>query len=162
MLQSCRPYNQSVNIAAMHTAKPDHGKGHPKRALEGLRVFDLTDEKGMFCCKLLADMGADVIKIERPGGDPTRGLGPFARLSSIPNSSLFFWYHNTSKRSITLNLETQEGQDIFRKLAERADVIVETLPPNRMRQLNLSYEALRKLNPRVIMTSITNFGQTGP
>ena len=146
----------------MHAARRDHGTGHSKQALEELRVLDLTDEKGMFCCKLLADMGADVIKIERPGGDPTRELGPFARLSSVPNSSLFFWYHNTSKRSITLNLEMREGQDIFRKLSERADVIVETLPPNRMRQLNLSYEALRKLHPRMIMTSITNFGQTGP
>jgi benzylsuccinate CoA-transferase BbsE subunit len=138
------------------------GQAPQRQALEGLRILDLTDEKGMFCCKLLADMGADVIKIERPGGDRARELGPFAKEANHPNASLFFWYHNTNKRGVTLNLEIQEGQEIFRKVAKGADVIAETLPPNRAQELGLDYASLSKFNPRLIVTSITNFGQTGP
>lgn len=131
-------------------------------ALEGLRVLDLADEKGTFCTKLLADMGADVIKVEPPGGDSSRNIGPFANDIPHPERSLYFWYHNTSKRGITLDLESNKGQEIFRKLVRTADVVVETFSPGYLKKLGLDYEALRKLNPHLIMTSITNFGQTGP
>jgi crotonobetainyl-CoA:carnitine CoA-transferase CaiB-like acyl-CoA transferase len=133
-----------------------------RAALEGLRILDLTSEKGSFCGKLLADMGADVIKVEPPGGDPARRLGPF--LNDAPNAeaSLSFWYNNTSKRGITLNLEHGEGQKVFRELARSADVVVEAFPPGYLKKLSLDYEVLKDLNPRLIMTSITNFGQTGP
>jgi benzylsuccinate CoA-transferase BbsE subunit len=131
-------------------------------ALQGLRVLDLADEKGMFCAKLLADMGADVIKVEPPGGDPARNIGPFLRDEPHPERSLYFWYHNTSKRGITLNLESGEGREIFQKLISTADIVVETFSPGYLKGLGLDYEALKELNPRLIMTSITSFGQTGP
>jgi len=130
--------------------------------LNGLRVLDLADEKGMFCSKLLADMGADVIKIEPPGGAPARNIGPFVKDEPHPERSLYFWYHNTSKRGITLNLESGEGQEILRRLIGTADVMVETFPPGYLKELSLDYEVLKELNPCLIMTSITSFGQTGP
>jgi crotonobetainyl-CoA:carnitine CoA-transferase CaiB-like acyl-CoA transferase len=122
----------------------------------------LADEKGMSCSKLLADMGADVIKVEPPGGDPARNIGPFVKDEPHPERSLYFWYHNTSKRGITLNLESGEGQEIFRRLIGTTDVVVETFSPGYLKKLSLDYGALKELNPCLIMTSITNFGQTGP
>lgn len=133
-----------------------------KGTLEGLRILDLADEKGVYCTKILADSGADVIKIEPPGGDPTRRIGPFYQ--DVPDSeqSLYFWYHNTSKRSITLNLDTEQGRELFKRMAERADVIVESFEPGRFKKLGLGYEELSRTNPRLIMASITGFGQKGP
>ncbi len=83
-------------------------------ALAGLRVLDLADEKASFCSKLLADLGADVIKVERPGGDASRWAGPFWSNTTHPEKSLSFWYNNTGKLGITLNLESEEGQALFR------------------------------------------------
>jgi len=131
-------------------------------ALQGLRVLDLADDKGTFCAKLLADMGADVIKVEPPGGDPARNIGPFLRDEPHPERSLYFWYNNTSKRGITLNLESNKGQEIFRRLISTTDVVVETFPPGYLKKLTLDYATLKEFNPRLIMTSITNFGQAGP
>jgi crotonobetainyl-CoA:carnitine CoA-transferase CaiB-like acyl-CoA transferase len=130
--------------------------------LTGLRVLELADEKGQFCGKLLGDLGADVVKIEPPGGEPCRRLGPF--LDDIPHSerSLSFWYYNTSKRAITLNLETADGRQLFRRLAASADVIVETFRPGFLASLRLDYESLREPNPALIMCALTPFGQTGP
>jgi crotonobetainyl-CoA:carnitine CoA-transferase CaiB-like acyl-CoA transferase len=130
--------------------------------LAGLRVLELADEKGQFCGKLMADLGADVIKIEPPGGQKTRAVGPF--LDDIPHRerSLSFWHYNTSKRGITLNLDTSEGRDLFRRLIPQADIILETYPPGYMPGLGLGYEELSRLNPRLIMCSLTPFGQTGP
>jgi crotonobetainyl-CoA:carnitine CoA-transferase CaiB-like acyl-CoA transferase len=122
----------------------------------------LADEKGMFCANLLADMGADVIKVEPPGGEPARNIGPFVKDKPHPERSLYFWYYNTSKRGITLNLESHKGQEIFNKLVSAADVIVETFPPGYLKKFSLDYATLKELNPRLIMTSITSFGQTGP
>ncbi len=126
------------------------------------RVLDLTDEKGYFCGKILADLGADVIKIEPPGGDPGRNIGPFHHDSTDKNKSLFFFSWNTSKKSITLNIETPEGQKIFRKLAKAADFVIESFSPGHMEKLGLGYSALKGINPRIIVVSITPFGQTGP
>jgi benzylsuccinate CoA-transferase BbsE subunit len=110
----------------------------------------------------MADLGADVIKIEPPGGQNTRSVGPF--LADIPHRerSLYFWHYNTSKRGITLNLETIEGKDLFRRLVSTADVILETYPPGYLPSLGLGYKELEALNPRLIMCSLTPFGQTGP
>lgn len=126
------------------------------------RVLDLTDEKGVLCTKLLADFGADVIKIEPPGGDPMRSIGPFYHDEPDPEKSLFWFTLNTSKRSITLDISQPEGQEIFRKLAATADIIVECFPPGYMDSLGLGYSDLSEINPRLIVTSITPFGQTGP
>jgi len=133
-----------------------------KQALGDLRVLDLADEKGVYCAKLLADLGADVIKVEPPGGDPIRNIGPFFHDEPHPEKSLSFFALNTGKRGATLNIHTVEGRDIFQRLVETADVLVETYRPGYLDGLGLGYEALSRLNPRLIVTSITPFGQTGP
>jgi benzylsuccinate CoA-transferase BbsE subunit len=131
-------------------------------ALGDLRVLDLAGPIGMYCTKQLADLGADVIKIEPPAGDPVREIGPFYRDEIDPEKSLYWFHFNTSKKSITLNLENTEGVEIMKKLVKTADVVVETYQPGHMDKLGLGYSALKEVNPGLIMTSITPFGQTGP
>ena len=126
------------------------------------RILDLTDDKGFYCGKVIADLGADVIKIEKPGGDPTRNIGPFYKDIPDPEKSLCWWAYNTSKRGITLDIETADGQEIFKRLVKTADVVVESFSPGYMDNLGLGYAALSEINPGIIMTSITPFGQTGP
>ena len=128
----------------------------------GLRILELADETGQFCGKLLGDLGADVIKIEPPGGEPCRRIGPFIDDIPHPERSLSFWYYNTSKRGITLNLDTADGRDLFRRLAATADVILETLRPGYLSSLACGYAALSQQKPDLILCSLTPFGQTGP
>jgi len=130
--------------------------------LSPYRVLDLTDEKALLCGKILGDLGADVIKIERPGGDLARNIGPFYHDEVDPEKSLFWWAYNTSKRGITLDIETSEGQETFKKLVKTADFVIESFSPGYMDRLGLGYSALEKINPGIIMVSITPFGQTGP
>src|ERR1019366_4648002 len=130
--------------------------------LTGLRVLEFADEKGQFCGKLLGDLGADVVKIEPPSGEPCRHVGPFLDDIPHPDRSLSFWYYNTSKRGITLNLETADGRALFRRLAAGADVILETFRPGYLAPLGLDHESLREQNPGLILCSLTPFGQTGP
>ncbi len=130
--------------------------------LSGLKVLDLTDQNGVYCCKLLANMGADVIKIEPPGGHPMRNIGPFFHDERHPEKSLYWFHMNTSKRSVTLNLDTPEGKKLFKKLVAEADVLVETTSPGQPEAMGLGYQTLSELNPRLVMASITPFGQTGP
>src|ERR1700736_985733 len=129
--------------------------------LMGLRVLELADEKGQYCGKLLGDLGADVVKIEPPCGGRARRVGPFLDDIPHPDRSLSFWYYNTSKRGVTLNLETADGRRLFRRLAATSDVILETFRPGYLTSLGLDYEPLRKENPRLIMCALTPFGQTG-
>ena len=131
-------------------------------ALKGIRVLDLAGASGVYCTKLLADLGADVIKIEQPGGDPMRRMAPYYHDEPDPEKSLYFWHFNTSKKSITLNLDTSDGREIFTKLAGTADILVETYQPGYLDSLGLGYPALKIINPRLILVSITGFGQTGP
>ncbi len=130
--------------------------------LKGYRVLDLTDEKGSACGKILGDLGADVIKIEKPGGDPARRIGPFFKNIADPEKSLHWWAYNSSKRGITLNLNDPEGREIFKKMSATANIIIESFPPGYMDKLGLGYASLSASNPGLIMTSITSFGQTGP
>ena len=130
--------------------------------LAALRVLELADEKGQFCGKLFGDLGADVVKIKPLGGEPSRRIGPFLDDIPHPERSLSFWYYNTSKRSITLNLETADGRGLFLRLAETADVILETFRLGFLASLGLDYEALRKQSSGLIMCALTPFGQTGP
>src|SRR5262245_57628134 len=95
-------------------------------ALDDIRVLDLTSALGMYAGKLLADLGADVIKVEPPGGDPARQRGPFYRNEPHPERSLHFFYHNTSKRGITLDVASPEGRELFLKLAATADIVIES------------------------------------
>ena len=137
-----------------------------KEKAEGMlnpyRVLDLADETGLLCGKILGDLGADVVKIEKPGGDPARSIGPFYHDEPEPEKSLFWFAMNTSKRGITLNVETADGQEIFRRLIKSADFVVETFPPGYLDRLGLGYSELEKINPGVILVSITPFGQSGP
>ncbi len=130
--------------------------------LKEIKVLDLSDEKASFCSKLLADMGANVIKVEKPGGDSSRMIGPFWGGSPHPERSLSFFYNNTNKLGITLNLKHNTGRDLFKKLIRKADVVVESFPPGYLDKLDLSFDSLSQINPRLIMASITGFGQTGP
>ena len=130
--------------------------------LTGLKILELADQTGQFCGKLLGDLGADVVKIEPPGGEPNRNVGPFLDDLPHPERSLSFWYYNTSKRGITLNLQTADGRRLFMRLAAAADVILETFRPGFLASLRLDYESLRKPNPGLIMCALTPFGQTGP
>jgi len=130
--------------------------------LTGLRILELADEKGQFCGKLFGDLGADVVKIEPPGGERNRHVGPFLDDIHHPERSLSFWHYNTSKRGITLNLETADGRELFGRLAAGADVILETFRPGFLASLGLGFETLRERNPALIMCALTPFGQTGP
>ncbi|MFO7963880.1 MAG: CoA transferase [Desulfobacterales bacterium] len=130
--------------------------------LKGYRVLDLTNEIGHLCGKILGDLGADVIKIEPPGGDAGRNNGPFYHDIPHPEKSLYWFYTNLNKRGITLNLETDTGRDLFLQLAASADIVVESFKPGYMESLHLAYPVLEKQNPGIILTSITPFGQSGP
>lgn len=135
-----------------------------EQALSGVKVLDLTWHiAGPYCTKFLADYGADVIKIERPGdGDPSRRKGPFLGDDPHPDKSGLFLYLNTNKKSITLNLKSETGKKIFKKLVKDTDILVESFSPRVLPSLGLDYETLEKINPKLVMTSISNFGQTGP
>lgn len=132
------------------------------RALDDLLVLDLAGEQGALCGKMLADMGADVVKIEPVEGDASRGYAPFLNGEPHRGRSLYFWHYNLNKRSVTLNLVNAEGRAIFKRLASAADVLVESFPPGHMEELGLGYDILSADNPRLVMTSITPFGQSGP
>jgi benzylsuccinate CoA-transferase BbsE subunit len=137
-------------------------ESQPGGPLSGLRILELTDEKGQFCGKLMADLGADVIKIEPPGGENCRSFGPFLDDDPHRERSISFWHYNTSKRGLTLDLDAPEGQDIFKRLAAKADLILESRQPGYLPSLGLGYEHLSTDNPGLIMCSLTPFGQTGP
>ncbi len=132
-------------------------------ALEGVSVLDLTHcIAGPYCTRLLAGFGADVLKIEPPGGERGRRMAPFFQDEPGPDASLPFAYLNTGKRSMTLNLKTEEGRDILRSLLPETDVLVENFAPRVMPSLGLGYDSLREIAPHLVMVSISNFGQTGP
>jgi len=133
-----------------------------RRMLEGCRALDLTDEKGFLCGKILADLGMDVIKVERPGGDPSRRLGPFWNDQADPEKSLYWFAYNSDKRGITLDIESKDGKRIFEELVRKSDVVIESFKPGYLDKLGLGYAALSGIKKEIIVTSITPFGQTGP
>ena len=118
--------------------------------MEDYRVLDLTDEKGLMCGKILGDLGADVIKVEKPGGDPARNRGPFYKDIPDPEKSLYWFYTNSSKRGITLNIESADGKEIFKRLVKSVDFVIESFKPGYMDSLGLGYSVLEKLNPGII------------
>ena len=130
--------------------------------LHGLRVIEVSDEQGQYCGKLMGDLGADVIKVEPPGGESTRSVGPFLDDEPHKDRSLAFWHYNTSKRGVTLNLETEDGRALFRKLAATADIILESAGPGYLESLGLGYESLTAANSKLIHCAVSPFGQTGP
>jgi crotonobetainyl-CoA:carnitine CoA-transferase CaiB-like acyl-CoA transferase len=133
-------------------------------ALDGLKVLELSEFiSGPYCGKMMADLGAEVIKIEKPGrGDRARRYGPFPGNIPHPEKSGLFLFLNTNKLGATLDLEGRRGKEIFRRLAKWADVLIEGNPPKEMARWGINYRSLKKLNPSLIMASITPFGQSGP
>ncbi|MFC1974103.1 CoA transferase, partial [Chloroflexota bacterium] len=133
-------------------------------ALSGVKVLELCEmAAGPYCTKLMADLGAEVIKVEKPGiGDEARHRGPFLNDEPNPEKSGLFLHLNTNKLGVTLNLENVKGQKIFKELAKEAHVVVEDRPPGKLAELGLGYNTLKEINPSLIMSSITPFGQTGP
>jgi len=135
-----------------------------EQALSDVRVLDLTWHiAGPYCTKLLADYGADVIKVERPGeGDLSRSMGPFFKDDPHPEKSGLFLFCNTNKKSITLNLKSARGKKVIEELVSEVDVVVESFRPGVLERLGLGYHALERINPGLVMTSVSNFGETGP
>jgi benzylsuccinate CoA-transferase BbsE subunit len=130
--------------------------------LSGIRILELADERGFLAGKILGDLGADVVKVEPPGGDRRGRRGPYLGEREDPEASLPWLALNTSKRGITLDLETDAGRSLFRRLAERADVVLETFAPGALDARGIGYASLREALPRLIFCAITPFGQTGP
>ena len=131
--------------------------------LEGIKVLDISEDiAGSFCARLLADYGADVLKLEPPTGAKLRRMGPFYNDQPDPEKSLFYFPLNLNKKGATLNLNTVTGQSIFKRLAEHVDIIIETYTPDYLPSLGLGHADLAHVNPSLIMTSITPFGQDGP
>jgi benzylsuccinate CoA-transferase BbsE subunit len=131
-------------------------------ALEGIKVLDLTEGRGLYAGKMLADFGADVIKIEPPGGSPARQIPPFKDDIPGPENSLYFVNFNTNKRGIILNLDSSAGKDIFKRLVTRSDVVIEDFPPGTLKDRGLDHPILRELNRKLILASVTAFGPEGP
>ena len=130
--------------------------------LSGLRALDLTDETGYFCGQMLAKLGVEVIKVERPGGDPGRLIGPFYEDVPDKEKSINWFAANANKKGITLNIEDEKGQELFKRLVKGADFLLESFSPGYLDSLGLGYAELSRINPGLIMTSITPFGSEGP
>lgn len=139
-----------TNISSNHTA------------LSGCRVLDLTTPLGHLCGKILGDLGADVIKVEPPAGDAGRARLPIYKDPTGEPHSVFWLVYNNNKRGITLNLETADGKELFQRMAQIADVILESYPPGYMQSMGLDYGKLSASNQKLVYTAITPFGQTGP
>ena len=133
-------------------------------ALSSLKVVEWSEFiSGPYCGKLLADLGAEVIKVEKPGcGDKTRSYGPFPQDMPHQEKSGMFLYLNTNKLGVSLNVRSITGAEIFKELLKESDILIENHSPHEVEELGFNYETLKKLNPRLVMASITPFGQTGP
>jgi benzylsuccinate CoA-transferase BbsE subunit len=133
-----------------------------EKMLDHLRALDLTDEKGFLCGKILADLGVNVIKVERPGGDPSRNTGGFYGNEHDPEKSLYWYSYNSNKKGITLDIEKPEGRELFKKLVQTVDFIIESFPPGYMDDLGIGYKNLSKDYKKLIWAGITPFGPQEP
>src|SRR5437868_6629401 len=130
--------------------------------LSPYRVLDLTDEGALLCGQILGDLGADVIVVEPPQGARARAIGPFRHGERHPDRSLNWWSLNRNKRSITLDLESEDGRKRIRDLVRGTDFLLESYTPGYLDELGLGYSELSAINPSLVMVSITPFGQDGP
>jgi crotonobetainyl-CoA:carnitine CoA-transferase CaiB-like acyl-CoA transferase len=137
-------------------------RGDDEGLLSPYRVLDLTDEHGILGGKILADLGADVIQVEPPGGSSARRVGPFYHDEAHPERSLFWWSYTVNKRSITLNLASSDGRALLKRLLPATHFLIESFPLGHMERLGLGYDALAAINPALIMVSITPYGRDGP
>ena len=142
--------------AAPNTMTPIRGP------LTGVRVIELSDEKAEYCGLVLSGLGADVVKVEPPGGSPSRRIGPFYEGREDPERSLFFWQYNRGKRSIVLDMHQRDDQDQFRALVATADVVLDSTPKGELDGLGLSVDALMQQHPTLIMARMSPFGDSGP
>jgi crotonobetainyl-CoA:carnitine CoA-transferase CaiB-like acyl-CoA transferase len=153
-------------MSTQHSAlSTQHSTSNPQLPgpLQGIRVIECGGMVGApYAAKLMADLGAEVIKIEEPGGDAARRRGPYPGNLPHPEKSGTFLYLNTNKLGVTLNLQTAKGQELLKRLVQNADLLVHNYLPPRMTSLGLKYEELSAINPRLVMTSISPFGRTGP
>lgn len=133
-----------------------------KQPLGDIRILDLTNARGQLCGKILSDLGAEVIKVEAPGGDEARNLGPFYHDVPDRNKSLYWFAYNTNKKSITLDIHKTQGQDLLKQIIKTADILIESFNPGYLAKLGLGYSDISKVNPAIVFTSITPFGQNGP
>ncbi len=133
-----------------------------EKALEGVRVIEFCDEVGSYCGKLLGDLGAEVIKVEPPGGGLERHSPPYLHHKESPDTSFAFWVNNTSKMSVVLDLDSAEGHAAAKKLVASAQIVLEDRPVGYLAERGLGFEAVHGENPAIVYTSITGFGQTGP
>ena len=140
------------------TSNDDYGPG----LLAPYRVLDLTDGRGLLCGKMLADLGADVVQVEPPGGSPARTVGPFYQHNPGAERSLFWWAYCANKRGITLDIAKTDGAALMRRLVAEADFLIESGEPGRMASLGFGHPDLQAINPRLVVVSITAFGQDGP
>ena len=136
--------------------------GNRPGPLAGIRVIELADEQAEYCGLTLAGLGAEVIKIEPPGGNSTRRIGPFYEDQEGPERSLFFWYYNRGKKSITLDFEQQKDRDRLRALVASADILLESTPKGELDRLGMGKDALAKEFPTLIHARVTPFGDDGP
>ena len=131
--------------------------------LDDVKVLDLSQGlAGPICAKILADFGADVVKVEPPAGDAARSMAPYFGTDPHPEKSLIFLLANLNKRGVRLNLDDPDGRELLRRMARTSDIVVESFEPGYLASLGLDYAALAQENPGLIMISITPFGQTGP
>lgn len=130
--------------------------------LSNYRVLDLADDRGIFCGRILGDLGADVIKVEQPTGDPARYLGPFLNDEPMIENSLFWQAYSANKRGITLDIENPDAREILLKLVKTAHFFVESYRPGYLSAIGLGYKDIQEINPGIIYISITPFGQNGP
>lgn len=130
--------------------------------LSGYRVLDLSGMLGHLCGKIFGDLGAEVIKVEPPGGDPSRLTPPFLEDDPHPEKSVYWIAFNVNKKSLTLDIMKDEGRNILLELVRRSDFLIETFPPSYLEELGLGWNHLKKINPKLIMISITPFGRRGP
>jgi crotonobetainyl-CoA:carnitine CoA-transferase CaiB-like acyl-CoA transferase len=133
-----------------------------RQFLGGLRVVEIGSELGEYCGKVLAGLGADVVRIEKPGGDETRANGPFYHDQPHPDRSLYFWHYNLGKRSVVLDLDAADGQAQLKRLLQNADIVIDSRPRGYFAERGLDYDSVKASNPGLIWTRITPFGDTGP
>ena len=130
--------------------------------MNGYKVLDLTDKKGFLVGKLLVDLGMEVIKVERPGGDPDRMQPPYYKGEEKPENSLYFEAYNMNKKSVTLDIEKEEGRKVFLDMVKKVDFVIESFDPGYLDSIGLGYKDVSAVKPDIIMASLTPFGQKGP